>query len=227
MDADFEVAGLPCPDMSRNGLRRLEEGPTNTVFMAHAKRHCEKRTPLIVIENTKAGYWVVLSEGHSTNQLITQSTSQTFKGCIILTPVFSSRENMKVPFYRLTRSCCSQGLRMEMMEKLYGVHYHMCVLNVDTCHQGHTGVTRERVYVILWHKLRVKQVFDPRSMYKHITSYLTANIKTEPKDYLVSDFCDVWREAERLAVIRGKKLKMATRLPLTAKLSHSILGELD
>ena len=49
--ADVEVAGLPCPDFSRAGRKRREEGPTNKVFISHAKRHVELGTPLIVIEN--------------------------------------------------------------------------------------------------------------------------------------------------------------------------------
>ena len=52
--ADLEVAGLPCPDMSRQGLGRKEEGPTVGAFLSHAKRHVEKQTKLIIVENTKA-----------------------------------------------------------------------------------------------------------------------------------------------------------------------------
>ena len=52
--ATLEVAGLPCWDMSAAGKRLKEHGRTATVFICHAKRHVEKRTPLIVIENTKA-----------------------------------------------------------------------------------------------------------------------------------------------------------------------------
>jgi site-specific DNA-cytosine methylase len=50
-DADFENAGLPCTDQSGAGKQLFEEGDTAPVFMAHAKRHCELRTPLVVIEN--------------------------------------------------------------------------------------------------------------------------------------------------------------------------------
>ena len=53
-DADIETAGLPCPDYSMAGLRQLEEGPTIGAFLAHAKRHIEKKTRIICIENTKA-----------------------------------------------------------------------------------------------------------------------------------------------------------------------------
>ncbi|CAE7804105.1 unnamed protein product [Symbiodinium sp. CCMP2456] len=39
--------------MSAAGKRLKEEGRTASVFICHAKRHVEKRTPLIIIENTK------------------------------------------------------------------------------------------------------------------------------------------------------------------------------
>ena len=54
-DSDLEVAGLPCWDISAAGKRLKENGPTASVFLAHAKRHVQKMTPLIIIENTKAG----------------------------------------------------------------------------------------------------------------------------------------------------------------------------
>ncbi|CAJ1348098.1 unnamed protein product, partial [Effrenium voratum] len=50
---DLETAGLPCWDFSLAGARRYENGPTCTVFMAHAKRHKELRTPLLIIENVQ------------------------------------------------------------------------------------------------------------------------------------------------------------------------------
>ncbi len=52
-DSELEVAGLPCTDQSRSGKRLYEEGPTMIAFMAHAKRHIEKKTALIIIENVQ------------------------------------------------------------------------------------------------------------------------------------------------------------------------------
>lgn len=51
--SDIETAGLPCTDQSMAGKRLREQGPTSTVFMCHAKRHIEKETKLIIIENVK------------------------------------------------------------------------------------------------------------------------------------------------------------------------------
>ena len=52
-ESQWGTAGLPCPDQSRAGLRRYEEGPTAPVFICHAKRHVEKRTPMILLENVQ------------------------------------------------------------------------------------------------------------------------------------------------------------------------------
>ena len=52
--ADFDVSGLPCPDMSRAGLRKKRAGPTAACYIAHG-RHCTvRRTPLLLIECTPA-----------------------------------------------------------------------------------------------------------------------------------------------------------------------------
>ena len=51
-EADFGISGLPCTDMSRAGLRRMRDGPTNAVYMTHAKYNKRKRTPIFVVECT-------------------------------------------------------------------------------------------------------------------------------------------------------------------------------
>jgi site-specific DNA-cytosine methylase len=52
-DADLEVAGLPCVDQSPAGNQMFQEGRAAPVFMVHAKRHCQLRTPLVMIENVQ------------------------------------------------------------------------------------------------------------------------------------------------------------------------------
>lgn len=52
-ESDMEVAGLPCTDQSAAGNRLYQEGPTAKVFLAHAKRHIEKETPLLILENVQ------------------------------------------------------------------------------------------------------------------------------------------------------------------------------
>ena len=54
-ESDVEIAGLPCWDFSLAGKRLKEHGPTNTVFMSHAKIHRCKATPILIIENVQAG----------------------------------------------------------------------------------------------------------------------------------------------------------------------------
>ncbi|CAE7276424.1 unnamed protein product, partial [Symbiodinium microadriaticum] len=49
--ADYDISGLPCPDMSRIGLKKYEEGATAPVFACHAKMHVEHGTKMLIIEN--------------------------------------------------------------------------------------------------------------------------------------------------------------------------------
>ena len=51
--SDIETAGLPCVDSSKAGKKLYEEGRTGSVFCCHAKRHIEKETPLILLENVQ------------------------------------------------------------------------------------------------------------------------------------------------------------------------------
>ena len=51
--ADLDISGLPCPDMSRAGLQRFQDGRTSIVFAAHAKMHAQKGTKLLIIENVR------------------------------------------------------------------------------------------------------------------------------------------------------------------------------
>lgn len=53
LQSDMDTSGLPCPDMSKAGKGLREEGLTSSVFIAHAKLHCAKKTPLLVIENVE------------------------------------------------------------------------------------------------------------------------------------------------------------------------------
>ena len=51
VDSDYDLSGLPCPDMSPAGLRLGPEGPTSKVFISRAKLHIARQTPLLIIEN--------------------------------------------------------------------------------------------------------------------------------------------------------------------------------
>ncbi len=51
LKADYDISGLPCPDMSPAGSLKRHEGPTGPVFIAHAKLHIALGTPMLVLEN--------------------------------------------------------------------------------------------------------------------------------------------------------------------------------
>ncbi|CAE7944053.1 unnamed protein product [Symbiodinium sp. KB8] len=48
----LDFSGLPCPDNSRaNRKRKFQEGDSGIVYITWAKRHCQKQTPLLILEN--------------------------------------------------------------------------------------------------------------------------------------------------------------------------------
>ena len=53
LSPDFDVSGLPCPDMSTAGKRQKRAGGTVPVYIAHGKYVTAQRTPLLLVECTK------------------------------------------------------------------------------------------------------------------------------------------------------------------------------
>ncbi|CAK9087763.1 Uncharacterized protein SCF082_LOCUS41478 [Durusdinium trenchii] len=115
------VAGLPCWDFSIAGKRRMEEGPTNTAFITHAKRMVEK-----------------------------------------------------------------EKLRIQMIKLLYGEHYNIKKLMTETNDAGHSGTSRERIYLILSHKKKTIEIADPVALYEKISQIMRRSVQTAPSDYMIS-----------------------------------------
>jgi len=63
-------------------------------------------------------------------------------------------------------SASRKELNMLMIQKLYGKHYEIIPLYVAPSDQGHTGVARDRVYVILWLRDKVVMTADPKKLYQ-------------------------------------------------------------
>eukprot|EP00435_Cladocopium_sp_Y103_P064885 s253_g26.t1 len=101
---------------------------------------------------------------------------------------------------------------MSMIVKLYSKYYHICVLMVSPRDQGHAGVARDRVYLILTLKSKVEQIFNPQDLYNAITEYITARVQTRPRDYLVSDNVDLLLEATRVSSVRKIPLRQDCHL---------------
>lgn len=94
-----------------------------------------------------------------------------------------------------------------MILHLYGSHYDMYPFFVSASDSGHTGTTRDRIYVFLLHRKKVEITHDPYAMYRLITRTIMKHIRTEPADYLVSSTSDIVMEAQELASLRRKALK--------------------
>ncbi|CAE6969119.1 unnamed protein product, partial [Symbiodinium sp. CCMP2456] len=142
--AAWETAGLPCPDHSRAGLRMCENGKTAATFACHAKRHIEKRTPVILIENV-------------------------------------------------------QELRVQMLQLLYGYHYYLHIFKVSCDDVGHRGAARNRLYVFLQHKERVRMAYDIVAAYRAVAKTIRKAVQTKPHDYVFSPSYEIRREGDDLA----------------------------
>lgn len=75
-----------------------------------------------------------------------------------------------------------QDLDRDMIVKLYSKHYHIRCLNVKPEHQGHSGVARERIYLILTLKGLVEEIANPVLIYDQVSDFIMRYVKTEPQD---------------------------------------------
>ena len=104
-----------------------------------------------------------------------------------------------------------QGLRIKMIKRLYGEHYHIWTLRVEPADVGHAGVNRERLYLILSHRERTEQICCPLQLYSGIKDFIIRRVKTRPCDYFVSSPSEVCRVAVDLADTRRKKFNVVSR----------------
>lgn len=69
-----------------------------------------------------------------------------------------------------------------MIDILYSKYYNIRYLDVKPEHQGHFGVARRRLYLILTLKGRVVEVANPEEIYELVSSYIMNFVHTEPKE---------------------------------------------
>lgn len=97
-----------------------------------------------------------------------------------------------------------------MVNLLYGYHYNIYPIYVSTDDVGHSGCSRNRVYVILAHKTRSRMLFNPYKMYKKVRKTIRKHVSTRPSDYLIAPKHEILLDAAEIARIR--KLKLETWL---------------
>jgi hypothetical protein len=83
-----------------------------------------------------------------------------------------------------------------------GSDYHFVQLIVDAEDSGHSGVARERTYIMCWRKLRTTILNDPVELYNAITADVKKCVSTKPSDYYVADSVDIAMEAQSCASTR-------------------------
>lgn len=94
---------------------------------------------------------------------------------------------------------------MEMIKTLYAKHYDIEQLFVSPTDQGHAGIARDRLYLILALRGKVKQVHNVKCIYRKVSHYIRRRVATRPSDYLVSNLQDVHMDALRTARVRKKR----------------------
>ena len=100
---------------------------------------------------------------------------------------------------------------MEMIERLYSRYYTIKKLVVDPSDQGHAGMARPRVYLVLARKGKVTEVHDVVDVYEKVSGFISGLVATEPHDYLVASRVDHMMEVTRVAVQRHKRPRSAAQ----------------
>ena len=95
---------------------------------------------------------------------------------------------------------------MSLVQLLYGFWYLLFPFYVSTDDVGHTGAARNRLYIIMVHKNKVRMVHDPYKIYKMIVKTISKHIKTRPSDYLIASRDEILRDAADVAHVRNKKM---------------------
>eukprot|EP00435_Cladocopium_sp_Y103_P042015 s1084_g11.t1 len=96
-------------------------------------------------------------------------------------------------------------LSMGMIKRLYSRHYMMKVLRVSPADQGHAGIARDRIYVVLALKGRVEEAHNVQDVYAKVSKFISDRVQTVPSDYLISDFNELRKEAQSMAAKRKIK----------------------
>ena len=93
-----------------------------------------------------------------------------------------------------------------MIELLYGYHYNLFIFYVKTSDVGHTGTSRDRVYIIMVRKGKVRMLHDPHKIYRKIVKTIAKHVATRPRDYLLASENEILMDAADVARIRKKKM---------------------
>ena len=184
-------------------------GPTAPVFLAHAKRHTELGTPVIILENVQAGLGLeVLVGPYPPHSRITPHSPDPGEFVLLLlllllllSPSLSSLSSLSLKRGLL------QELPLDFVDAIYGEHYTLHPLFVQPGDLGHTGAARKRLYVILAHRDQVALIYNCQDMYKKISDQMHQLVTTEPHDYLIASDLDIRLEVERVALRRKVKLR--------------------
>ena len=90
---------------------------------------------------------------------------------------------------------------MGMVEETHE-SYDFYQLYFSTSETGHSGVRRDRTYVIGSHKDLTSCKYDPQTMKDSISKRMRDTVQTVPSDYFMAQVIEVQQEAQQLAIKR-------------------------
>ena len=114
------------------------------------------------------------------------------------------------------------GLKLFIIELLFGLFYHIWAVEAKPEHQGHSGVARPRLYILMLHRMKGVAMYDPVTLYKQVSDDLMMSFRTLPRDYMTATPRDIEIFAMRLASTRGIEYKPAARLRSSYYCSSSV-----
>ena len=209
----LDFSGLPCPDNSRaNRKRKFQEGDSGIVYITWAKRHCQKQTPLLILENVlvarliqqRAGFCVQCSafcDVQEVDTLINSGRRHPYQQNPSIGP---SMPNV----------CLAQGLNMDAVRELLERDYFLHQLDVSPADAGHFGVSRRRTYIYCAHRRTSRHLFDVHEAYAKVSRVLRRKIHTRPSDYFIATDRAIQLAAQQTAIARRIQYQPVSRLHL-------------
>ena len=88
----------------------------------------------------------------------------------------------------------AKDLRLRVIQDLLADLYDLYPLRLDLADIGHSGCSRERVYVVIASK-KLRMIANPQQLFDKLVPVLRAMRTTQPSDYLTAQQDEVEFEA--------------------------------
>ncbi|CAE7725718.1 unnamed protein product [Symbiodinium sp. CCMP2592] len=104
--------------------------------------------------------------------------------------------------YGIPMAILENDFKLGILSGLLGDLYNIYPLQVKTDDVGHSGASRNRLYIIVVSK-QCEQLKDPVQLYNFVAERNRSVFSTQPKDYVFADEFEIQCEAFETARVRG------------------------